>query len=273
MYQYIFKSDYMYNKPFIGYINESKVSEYIVKFLKNKIYKTKLDGFVLGLSGGIDSSTVAYLCAQSLPKDKVLGLIMPSTTTSSMDLDHAKLVAENLGIEYEIIFIDELIEPFSNLCSHRSNKTAEANLKARIRMMILYYHANILNRLVVGTGNRTELLLGYFTKYGDGGVDILPIGDLYKTHVRQIASYIGVPQDIIEKSPTAGLWIGQTDEEELGMEYDLLDQLLYLLIDQGNDEKNVAESLSIPLSEVIRIKKMVYKNKHKFFLPEMPLIR
>ncbi|GAB4307156.1 MAG: NAD+ synthase [Methanobacteriaceae archaeon] len=263
----------MDKKPLIKDINESKASEYIVKFLKNKIYKTKLEGFVLGLSGGIDSSTVAYLCAQSLPKDKVLGLIMPSTTTSSMDMEHAKLVAENLGIEYEIISIDELIEPFSTLCSHRSNKTATANLKARIRMMILYYHANILNRLVVGTGNRTELLIGYFTKYGDGGADILPIGDLYKTHVRQIASYIGVPQDIIEKSPTAGLWTGQTDEEELGIKYELLDQLLYLLIDQEKDEKKIAKSLNIPLAEVIRIKKMVYNNKHKLYLPEMPSIR
>ncbi|MDI6644003.1 MAG: NAD+ synthase [Methanobacteriaceae archaeon] len=263
----------MYKKLFIGDINESKASEDIIKFLKNKISKTKLDGFVLGLSGGIDSSTVAYLCAQSMPKDKILALILPSETTSSMDLNHAKIVAENLGIEYEIISIDELIEPFSTLCSHRSDKTAKANLKARIRMMILYYHANILNRLVVGTGNRTELLIGYFTKYGDGGVDILPIGDLYKTHVRQIASYIGIPQDIIEKSPTAGLWTGQTDEEELGMKYDLLDQLLYLLIDQGKDEKIVAKSLNIPLTEVIRIKEMVYNNKHKLFLPEMPLIR
>ncbi|MGC9517310.1 MAG: NAD+ synthase [Methanomicrobiales archaeon] len=254
-------------------INYEKAFKKIIKFLQKKIEECNVDGFVLGLSGGVDSSTVAYLCSKSIEKEKILGLIMPSETTSYDDLEHAKLVAKNLGIKYEIIHIDSLIEPFSTICSHKANQVAYGNLKARIRMVILYYHANILNRLVVGTGNRTELLVGYFTKYGDGGVDILPLGDLYKKHVRQVANYIGVPEEIINKPPTAGLWPGQTDEEELGIDYETLDKLLTLLIDKNMNEEDVAKIINIPLKEVIRVKNMVIQSRHKLVLPEMPLIR
>ena len=174
-------------------VNTSKAITQIEKFIKLKIEESGTEGVVLGLSGGIDSTVVAYLSKRALGASNVLGLIMPSITTSSEDVEHAQVIAEILGIEYEIIHIDSLIEPFHDLCSHESNELARANLKARIRMMILYYHSNSLNRLVVGTGNLSELLVGYFTKYGDGGVDILPIGDLYKTHVREVARELGVP--------------------------------------------------------------------------------
>jgi len=129
--------------------------------------------------------------------------------------------------------------------------------------MILYYHANDLNRLVVGTGNRTELLVGYFTKYGDGGVDILPIGDLYKTEVRLLASQIGVPLEIIKKPPTAGLWAGQTDEEELGIKYEILDKILYLMVDKNLDDNEIAQKLKIPINEVLRIKMKINNSQHK----------
>jgi len=263
----------MHGESGLENIDEKKATERIIEFLQKKIDEAQVDGLVLGLSGGIDSSTAAYICAQSLTKEKILGLIMPSETTSSEDVLHAQKVAEDLGIEYEIIHIDPLIKLFPTMCPHEANKLAAANLKARSRMMILYYHANSLNRLVVGTGNRTELLIGYFTKYGDGGVDILPLGDLYKAHVRKIASYVGVPDEIIEKAPSAGLWSGQTDEEELGIKYDILDQLLNLLIDQKLSEEQVSEALNLPLNEVIRVKKMIKQNEHKLLLPEIPLLR
>jgi NAD+ synthase len=249
-----------------------KTAKIISRFIEEKVKESHTSGVVIGLSGGLDSSTTAYLCAKTIKTDQTLGIIMPSATTHAQDVEDAIIVAESLGMEYEIIHIDELISPFNELCIHATNKNkrnseyrdiANANLKARIRMMILYYHANALNRLVVGTGNRTELLVGYFTKYGDGGVDILPIGDLYKTDVKMLASQIGVPNKIIEKPPTAGLWAGQTDEEELGIEYDILDKILYLMVDRNFDVKEISKILEIPLTEVLRIEDMLKVSGHK----------
>lgn len=136
--------------------------------------------------------------------------------------------------------------------------------------MMLYYHANILNRLVVGTGNRTELLVGYFTKFGDGGVDILPIGDLYKTDVRNLATHLRVPENIIKKAPTAGLWAGQTDEEELGMKYEVLDKLLQMRVDKRMDLVQIAEKLEIPVDEVLRIEMKVKNSEHKLKPAPLP---
>ena len=196
-------------------LDVERESREISSFIESSLIESNTQGLVIGLSGGLDSSTTAKLCAQVVNKDKILGLIMPSQTTSQEDVDDAVKLAEETGIKHKIIPIDPLIEPVQDVCSRSENdenyKLAGANLKARMRMVVLYYHANALNRLVVGTGNRTELLVGYFTKYGDGGVDILPIGGLYKTDVRRLASYLDVNEDIIHKDPTAGLWPGQTD--------------------------------------------------------------
>lgn len=251
--------------------DQEKTAKIISRFIADKVEESQTLGVVIGLSGGLDSSTTAYLCAKTLKNDQILGIIMPTVTTPDEDIEDAISVAEVLGIEYEIIHVDDLIEPFKNLCTHTSEnqgrkeyrELANANLKARIRMMVLYYHANDLNRLVVGTGNRTELLVGYFTKHGDGGVDILPIADLYKTDVRHLASKIGVPTGIIQKAPTAGLWAGQTDEKELGMKYEILDKLLYMMIDKKMKPNDIAENLKIPYEEVLRIRGKVKKSEHK----------
>lgn len=249
-----------------------KTIENISKFIRDNVVNSGSRGVVIGLSGGLDSATTAYLCAKSLKKEQILGIIMPTVTTSYEDIEDAITVAEELGIEYESIHVDDLIDPFKELCIHSvSNKLkntskrelANANLKARIRMMILYYHANDLGRMVVGTGNRTELLVGYFTKYGDGGVDILPIGNLYKTEVRKIAEYLGVPENIIKKAPTAGLWAGQTDEEELGIKYETLDKLLFMMVDKKMENKEIAQNLDISVDEVLRIKAKVEGSGHK----------
>ena len=251
-------------------LNMQKAVDEICNFIKIKLEESKADGLVIGLSGGIDSSTVAYLCARIIESDKILGLILPSETTSLEDIEDAMLVADKLGIKYKNLHIDHLIEPFPKLCSKCSKSTlANGNLKARARMMLLYYHSNSMNRLVMGTGNKTELLVGYFTKYGDGGVDVLPIGDLYKTHVREIAEYIGVPKNIIEKAPTAGLWTGQTDEEELGIKYELLDKILYLMTDENLSTLEVAKRLEIAENEVLRVKNMVESSKHKLSSPSI----
>ncbi len=254
-------------------INEKKSTKTICEFIRNKIRESKSDGLVIGLSGGLDSTTTAYLCAKSVENDKILGLIMPAKTTHLEDVDDAISIAKKLKIEYEILNIDRLVKSFS-LCTHsNNNKLANANLKARTRMVLLYYHANLMRRLVVGTGNRTELLVGYFTKYGDGGADILPIGDLYKTQVRQLASYLQVPKNIIKKVPTAGLWAGQTDEEELGIKYEILDKILCCIMDKKLSEEDVAHYLKIPIREVLRVKKMVDSSKHKRLPPFIPKIK
>jgi len=251
-------------------LDMQKAVDEICSFIKDELEESKANGLVIGLSGGIDSSTVAYLCARIIETDKIIGLILPSETTSSEDIVDAMAVADNLGIKYKNLHIDHLIEPFSKLCPKCSKSAlANGNLKARVRMMLLYYHSNSMNRLVMGTGNKKELLVGYFTKYGDGGVDILPIGDLYKTHVKEIAAYIDVPKNIIEKAPTAGLWTGQTDEEELGIKYELLDKILYLMTDENLGISEIANHLKIPENEVLRIKSMVDASKHKLSSPSI----
>lgn len=262
------------NETFTPHLNEQKTVEIICNFIQSKIEESNSSGLVIGLSGGLDSSVVAYLSVKAVGNDKVLGLVLPSETTSYEDIKDAVTVSKELGIEYRVISIDELVKPFPQLCPEcGKSDLAKGNLKARIRMMILYYHSNSMNRLVAGTSNRTELFVGYFTKYGDGGVDILPIGDLYKTGVRQIANYLDIPQNIIKKAPAAGLLTGQTDEKELGIKYELLDKILYLMIDERLDIEKISEMLKIPVDEVLRIKDKIKASKHKLSMPSIAEIR
>lgn len=257
-------------------INPETGVEIISKFINQIIDKSKSEGLVVGLSGGIDSTVASYISVQTIEKENILGLIMPSETTTTEDLEDAILVAERLGIKKKIIPIDGFLKQFNELnigsISDKKTKTAKANLKARLRMMLLYYHANSMNRLVLGTGNKSELMVGYFTKYGDGGVDLLPLGDLYKTDVQKIAKYLEIPENIIKKPPSAGLWSGQTDEEEMGITYTLLDKILYLLTDKNLEHNQVADELEIPEQEVLRIKSMMESAEHKLVPPPIPKI-
>jgi len=264
------------NREILPVLNVEKVSREISGFIENSLIGSKAQGLVIGLSGGLDSSVTVKLCSQVVHADKILGLILPSKTTNLEDVDDAVALAEEIGIKHKIIHIDPLLEPVENVCSLDPDKEeyqlAQANLKARMRMLILYYHANAMNRLVVGTGNRTELLVGYFTKYGDGGVDLLPIGDLYKTDVKRVAEYLDISDSILYKAPTAGLQPGQTDEEDLGIKYDLLDQILYLMTEQGMGTEEVAQKLQIKLDEVVRVNSMMRSAEHKSKMPPIPKI-
>jgi len=194
--------------------------ENIVAWIQSKIKDTGAKGVIVGLSGGVDSSCVAVLCKKAFPNN-TLGIIMPCFSNQK-DLEHAQLVTQKFDIPHEII---ELTEPFEKLYSkiekkeynETENNLAISNLKPRLRMCALYYYANKLNYLVVGTDNKSESMIGYFTKYGDGGVDILPIADLFKKDVKELAKQLNIPEIIINKEPSAGLWTGQTDIEEIGM--------------------------------------------------------
>lgn len=242
-----------------------------VSFIQRKVQEAGANGAVIGLSGGIDSSLTACLTVEALGADKVLGLLLPEKgITPGQDIEDAMEVVRLLGIEHKTIDISKILNSFSSTIPDfdKNNLLAGGNLKARTRMCILYYHANLMRRMVVGTGNKTELLLGYFTKYGDGGVDIEPIGGLYKTEVRALSRHMGVPARIIEKTPTAGLWPGQTDEGELGVTYDTADKILAMLVDEKKDILEVKKKF--PASQVDRLVALMNANKHKKLAPPYP---
>ncbi len=257
------------------HIDSPAVKKNISDFLKSQVEASGANGVVLGMSGGIDSSVVATLCANALGPDGTLGLLMPSETTDPQDMADARSLGETLRIEQELVDIQPLVKAFAKSCPRfdSSNRIANGNLQPRFRMLTLYYYANRLNRLVVGTGNRSELLVGYFTKYGDGGADILPIGDLYKTQVRELAGFLCVPDRIIQKSPSAGFWFGQTDEGELGVEYEVLDLILHGIVDLKMEHAEIAESLKVSSKIVKKVSGMLKNSEHKRHVPPIPASR
>ncbi|MGN0176956.1 MAG: NAD+ synthase [Methanobrevibacter sp.] len=250
-------------------LNCEKTKDNIVEFIKSKVSKSKTKGLVVGLSGGIDSTLAAYLACEAIGKENVFGICMPSTTTPTEDKIHGIEVAQKLGIEHKEIAIDSILNEYLSVTQLDNDKLAIGNLKARIRMSIIYYYANHRNYLVCGTGNKSEILIGYFTKHGDGACDIEPIGDLYKTDVFKLSEFLNIQKEIIEKPPRAGLFINQTDENEIGMSYDLLDQILYLYIEDMKNTK-IAEKLSISVDDVDKIINKITRNKHKSKVPESP---
>ena len=228
-------------------------------WIKDKVLAAGCKGAVLGMSGGVDSSLVGVLCIKAFPKN-TLGLIMPC---HSIDQDrvHAEAVAKQFSIPTKTIVLDDVFDTYLKILpDFKPDKSltqlAQANLKARLRMITLYYTANQLKYLVIGSGNRSELTVGYFTKHGDSGVDILPLGNLVKKEVRELARYLGIPQEIIAKAPSAGLWAGQTDEGEMGFTYEGLDN--YILTGKGPEELKK------------RIEGMKATSAHKCTTPPIP---
>ena len=251
-------------------LDVEKTKDDIVEFVQNKVSEANADGLVVGLSGGIDSTLAAFLACEAVGKDNVFGIVMPSTTTPTEDKLHGTAIAQLLGINYKEIAIDSILNEFLSVTQLEEDKLSIGNLKARIRMSIIYFYANSKNYLVSGTGNKSEILIGYFTKHGDGACDIEPIGDLYKTDVYQLAKYLEIPQEIIDKPPRAGLWNNQTDEDEIGMTYELLDKILYRNLEKDIDAKSIADELDIEVDEVNNIINRVNRNKHKSKVPESP---
>lgn len=243
------------------------MSRRLEKFISDYLLKSSAKGLVIGLSGGLDSSVVLILAVGALSPSRVLGIVMPSDTTPKEDTVHAIELAKSLGIKYHVIDISMLLQKYAEVLPE--NKRARGNLMARIRMNILYYYANINHCLVAGTSDKSELEIGYFTKWGDGAADIRPIAGLYKTQVRALAKTLGIPHAIVEKKSSPRLWNNQLAEEEIGMEYGTIDQILYLLVDKKIKPKDVAKRLGISRKNVNKIVGMMKSSHHKQSVTKM----
>lgn len=223
------------------YIDPELTRNVLKHFLRDEIRKVGFEKAIIGLSGGVDSAVSCTLAAQAIGAHNVLAVRMPYTASSPDSLEHAQMIVDALGIPSETIDITPMVDPLFERLPDIDAKR-KGNVMARERMIILYDRSAALGGLVVGTSNKTELLLGYGTLFGDMASAVNPIGDLYKTQVRRLAAHLGVPQPIIDKSPSADLWAGQTDEGEMGVTYKEVDRLLVMLIDERYTPAEAVES-------------------------------
>ncbi|MDD2921598.1 MAG: NAD+ synthase [Anaerolineales bacterium] len=222
-------------------INTDLAREILTGFIKSEITRVGISRAVVGLSGGLDSALSCALAAEALGAENVLAVRMPYKASSQDSLDHAQLLIDQLGVQGKTIEITNMVEPLFKLDPEIS-KMRMGNIMARERMIVLYDQSEAFKGLVVGTSNKTEILLGYSTLFGDSANALNPIGDLYKTQIRQLARAMNIPAPIIDKPPSADLWEGQTDEKELGFTYEDVDKLLYLLVDQRYSPQEAAEA-------------------------------
>jgi NAD+ synthase len=246
-------------------INTDLAQKILTGFIRTEITRAGFSRGVLGLSGGLDSSLSCFLAAQALGPENVLAVRMPYQTSSPDSLAHAQKVIDLLGVQSLTVPITGMVDPlFARFPD--ADEMRRGNAMARARMIVLYDQSEAFDALVVGTGNKTEILLGYTTVYGDSANALNPIGDLYKTQVRQLSRDLGVPQEIIAKPPSADLWVGQTDEGELGFTYEEVDRLLYLLVDQRYSPEDCVEA-GFPEPFVQTVVRMVRRNHFKRVLP------
>ncbi|MFB9807479.1 NAD+ synthase [Haladaptatus pallidirubidus] len=249
----------------------------ILSFIRTRVADVDVQGVIVPMSGGIDSTLTTILAVEALGSDRVLGLGLPWTKTDGFHQTEAQTMADGLGIEFHEIPLQPILEVFEDIVTPtiptiETNDRSDSigNVVARLRMVCTYYAANAQSRLVCGTANRSELLLGYFTKYGDGGADLYPLGDLYKTEVRALASHIGLPRRIINKAPTAGLRPGQTDAEDLGATYRIIDPLLQRIVDRGERVRTAANALNVDMNTAERIASLFIETVHKRTVPPSP---
>jgi len=251
-------------------IDTAQVRELIVGFIGREMAEAGFQRAVIGLSGGIDSATACFLTTEALGVENVLALRMPYRTSSPDTLADAQTVIDILDISSDTVDITPMVEPLSKRFSDM-DAVRRGNVMARMRMIVLYDQSAAWNGLVIGTGNRTEALLGYTTVYGDSACAFNPVGDMYKTQLRQLAAALGVPRQIIEKPPSADLWPGQTDEGDLGFTYAAVDQVLYLLFDEAASPDQVVAA-GFERSFVERVLGLVWRNEFKRRLPPVAQI-
>jgi len=246
-------------------INTDLAREILTGFIKSEITRVGMSRAVIGLSGGIDSALSCVLAVEALGAENVLAVRMPYKASSQDSLDHAQLLIDQLGIPNKTIEITDMVEPLFKL-DPQISKMRMGNIMARERMIILYDQSEVFKGLVIGTSNKTEILLGYSTMYGDSASAMNPIGDLYKTQIRQLSRAMNVPSPIIDKAPSADLWAGQTDEDELGFTYEDVDKLLYLLVDQRYSPQDAMED-GFSEKFVSAVTTRIRRNQFKRMLP------
>lgn len=246
-------------------INTDLAREILAGFIKSEITRVGMSRAVIGLSGGIDSALSCALAVEALGAENVLAVRMPYKASSQNSLDDAQLLIDQLDIPSKTIEITDMVEPLFKR-DPQISKMRMGNIMARERMIILYDQSEVFKGLVVGTGNKTEILLGYSTLYGDAACAMNPIGDLYKTQVRQLSRAMDIPTPIIDKAPSADLWAGQTDEDELGFTYEDVDKLLYLLVDQRYSPQEAVEA-GFSEKFVNAVTTRIRRNQFKRMLP------
>lgn len=237
----------------------------IESFLREQLVKTNSKGLVFGLSGGIDSAVIAHICANAF-KEKSLALLMPDSKVSPKEeTEDALYLVDNLHLDYKLIDISMIHSQFANMLE--PNDRALGNLRARIRANMLYYYANLNNYLVVGSSDKSEYLIGYFTKFGDGSADILPIASLYKTQVRELAKHLKIKESIISKKSSPHLWKGHIAEDEIGITYEEIDSMLHCLVDKSMSENDTEKTTQISKEKIQKIHQLYKNSEHKRIMP------
>jgi NAD+ synthase len=260
--------------PSLLEIDFSETEKRICRFIKEYVENAGAKGIVLGLSGGVDSGTIAALSSRAIGGDNIVGLILPEEENFNQnDIDDAKVVAEKFNFQTQICDMSHVLS-----CLYKAipvfdpkDRLCKGNVKARTRMIYLYYYANKFNRIVCGSSDKSETMMGYFTKWGDAAADITPILDLYKTQVRKLAIHLGIPQELALKPSTPGLWPDQLAETELGIKYETLDLILYGL-ERFMVSQEIANQLSLQKSKVDKVKSRWLANEHKRRMPIAPKI-
>jgi len=247
-------------------VNFSKVEKAVITFIRDSINSSQSSGVVIGLSGGSDSSVTAALAVRALGVEKVKVIHLPEKESDPYSTLLATKVADSLGLKLKIIDITTAVSTLLRLIGldyGKADKVVKGNIKVRTRMTILYAIANLEKRLVLGTGDRSEWLIGYFTKWGDSAADIYPIIGLYKTQVVEFGKYLNLPSDVISRPPTPDLWPGHTAESELGLTYEVIDKVLYWIFDRGMKPDEVSKAAGVPKEIVERIMDLHKRSEHK----------
>jgi len=242
-------------------------------FLADSLQSAGAEGYVVGVSGGLDSAVVTRLAARAVGSDSVYGLVLPGRPSSERHMADARELCTDLDIEYEQRSIEPIVDAFDEQLPFEPGQRTLGNVRARARMVVEYAVANEHDSLVLGAGNRSESLLGYFTKYGDGAVDVQPMRDLYKTEIPGVARYIDLDERFIEKTPTAELWEGQTDESEIGVAYETIDRVLRRLVDEEQTGAEIADQTDIDRETVTHLREMWQSSMHKRSRPPSPDLR
>ena len=252
-------------------INFGVAEKTIVGFIRDSVYKNSFKNGILGVSGGLDSAVVLALTQKALGSNHCFALLMPYKSSSPESLDHGKMICDQLDVKYEVIDISPLIDAFFNRYP-TENRVMIGNKCARERMSVLYDFSLRKNALVVGTSNKSEMLIGYSTLFGDSAAAFLPLGDLYKTQIFDFARHLKIPGEIIEKKPSADLWKNQTDEKEIGISYRELDEILFLLVDRRMKPESIKKR-GYSSVKINKIKNMIQNSQFKRTMPPIPKLQ